>query len=66
MALLLLSVGIKTLYAEKPNDTLSTIDSLTGTFLYLIKDIAEQASLNVEQALVLNKENSIKNYNRNN
>lgn len=60
MALLLLSIGIKIVHAEEPKDTLSIVDSLVSTFPYLITDSAEQARLNVEQALLLNEENSIK------
>ncbi|MFA9370527.1 MAG: tetratricopeptide repeat protein [Labilibaculum antarcticum] len=60
MALLLLSIGIKTVHAEEAKDSLSIVDSLVSTFPYLITDSAEQAKLNVEQALLLNKENSSK------
>lgn len=59
-AFILLSIGINTLHAEEPKDTLSTAYSLVSTFPYLITYSAEQAKLNVEQALILNKENSIK------
>jgi len=60
MVLLLLSIGVKTVRADEPNDTLSTVDSLVSTFPYLITDSAEQAKLNVQQALSLNKGKSIK------
>jgi len=60
MVLLLLSIGVKTVRADEPNDTLSTVDSLVSTFPYLITDSAEQAKLNVQQALLLNKGKSIK------
>ncbi|BAX79338.1 tetratricopeptide repeat-containing sensor histidine kinase [Labilibaculum antarcticum] len=62
MALLLVSIGIKTVHAEEAKDTLSIsiVDSLVSTFPYLITDSAEQAKLNVEQALLLNQENSLK------
>lgn len=57
MALLLLSVGIKTLHAEEANDTLSTVDLLTSSFPHLITGNAEQTMFNIEQVFILNKEN---------
>lgn len=60
MALILLSLCIKTVHAEEAKKSLSIVDSLVSTFPYLITDNAEQAKLNVEEALLLNKEKSIK------
>ncbi len=60
---LFVCIGAKSVWAQEPKepkDKSAIVDSLVSTFPFLINDSAEQAKLNVEQALILNKGKSIK------
>ncbi|WP_170178436.1 tetratricopeptide repeat-containing sensor histidine kinase [Flammeovirga pectinis] len=46
--------------ANEPKDISPLVDSLVSTFPFLITDSAEQAKINVEQALLLNEGRSVK------
>jgi signal transduction histidine kinase len=55
----LLNISSSTINAKEFKDVPPRVDSLLNTFSYLITDSAEQARLNVEQALKLNNELSV-------
>lgn len=55
---LLLNISINSIDAKKFKDVPPVVDSLVNTFRYLITDSAEQARINVTQALKLNNQES--------